>query len=294
MLKPIGANVLKGIRNWLLFLFLVLIWGSSWPVMKSGLSYVSPLNLTFHRFLLGSLVLSPLLIFLRKNIPRDKETLLKLLLLGIIYAFQIASINMGLAYEKSGVSAMITYTQPLFVFCLAVPFLREKTETSKILGVLIGFCGVAALSVRNLSSFESFSQFGFLLIIGAFLWALTTVYYKKLLTHVDPLVSSVMQLVVGTGLLVFLSSTVEGLSFPFVRSYMLAILYVSIFTTATGLILWIFLLREEDATVLSSSSFIIPIVALFFGWLLLGECIELRSILGIVLIITGVYLVNRP
>ena len=244
-------------------------------------------------FILSALFLSPLLIFLRRKIPNDKETLVKLLFLGTINVFSMVSTNIGLVYEKSGISAILTYTQPLFVFCLAVPFLNKEARVTRLLGVTIGFSGVVVLSIRKLSSFESFSFSIFLLIIGAFLWAVTIVYYKKLLGHVDPVVTNIFQLAVGAGLLASLASVSEGLSFPLVQEYTLIILYISIFASSIGLTLWVYLLREEEATVLSSSSFMIPIAALFFGWLMLGENPELMSFLGVGLIMAGVCLVNR-
>jgi len=284
---------MKRLRNWLLFLSVVLIWASNWAVMKIGLKYVSPLNFVLDRFLLSSLALSPLLIFLRERIPHDKETLVKLFLLGVINAVCVASTNIGLVYEKSGISAILTYTQPLFVFCFALSFLKEKAGISKLLGVFIGFSGVVALSIGESNPAESLSYPVFFLLMGAFLWAVTIVYYKKLLSHVDPVVTNAVQLTASAILLAPLASAFEGLSFPLTHLYILIILYTSVFASAIGLTLWVFLLREEDATVLSSSSFMIPIVALFFGWLLIGENVELKSLLSIGLVASGVYLVNK-
>lgn len=284
---------LKRLRNWLLFLLVVLIWASNWAVMKMGLKYVSPLNFVLHRFLLSSLALSPLLIFLRRKIPQDKETLAKLLLLGVINAVCVASTNIGLVYEKSGVSAILTYTQPLFVFCFAVLFLKEKAGISRLLGVFIGFSGVVALSIGKSNPVEGLSYSSFFLLVGAFLWAVTIVYYKRLLSYVDPVITNVFQLTASALLLAPLASSLEGFSFPLTETYVLIALYTSIFASGIALTLWVYLLREEDATVLSSSSFMVPIVALFFGWLLISENVEVESLLGIGLVMSGVYLVNK-
>lgn len=284
---------MKRVRNWLLFLFVVLIWGSNWPVMKHGLSYVGPLNFVLHRFALSALALSPVLLFRRKEIPKSRKTLLRLLFLGLINAVCMTSTNVGLVYEKSSISAILTYTQPLFVFCLAVPFLKNEAKILRLLGVFTGFSGVVALSVGRSSSFGSLPSSIFLLTVGAFLWAVTIVYYKKFLSRIDPVVTNIFQLAVSAVLLVPFASALEGLSFPFAQRYLLIVFYTSVFASSVALTLWVLLLREEDATVLASSSFMIPMVALFFGWLLLAENVELRSVLGIGLIMTGVYLVNR-
>jgi drug/metabolite transporter (DMT)-like permease len=72
--------------------------------------------------------------------------------------------------------------------------------------------------------------------------------------------------------------------------YVMMILYMSIFASGIAMALWLHLLREEDVTVLSSSSFLVPMVAVFLGWLLLAEDIQPRALLGMGLILTGLYL----
>lgn len=261
--------------------------------MKSGLSYVDPLNFVQHRFLFSALALSPFLIFLRRRVPRDRETLTRLVLLGVINALGIVATNIGLLSEKSGISAVLTYTQPLFVFCMAVPFLEEKAKASRLLGVLVGFLGVITLSLWKIGSTGIFTVSNVLLVIGAFLWALSIVYYKKLLGHVDSIVANIFQLAVGVAILTVLNATIGGFLFPLSAGYISIVLYAAVAASSLGLTLWLYLLRDEEAMVLSSSSFIVPLSALFFGWLLLGENIELNSLLGSALIMTGVYLVNR-
>lgn len=176
---------------------------------------------------------------------------------------------------------------------MAVLFLKEEAKASRILGVLIGFSGVAAQSLGKISTIESLTYSSSFLIIGAFLWAVSIVYCKKILTHIDSIVTNVIQLVVGAIILTLLSAVFGGFYFPLSGAYISIVLYASIGASSFALTIWIFLLREEEATVLSSSSFIIPMAALFFGWLLLGENIELKSLLGTGLIMAGVYLVNR-
>lgn len=280
-------------RNWVLFLIVVLIWGSNWTVMKSGLGYVGPLNFVSYRYSISAVALSPLLVFLRKRIPKDRDTWASLLFLGTTYAFSVASTNTGLIQEKSGIGAVLTYTQPLFVFCLAIAILKERIAATRLSGVLIGFFGVAVLSSGKLNPHEASSYSSFFLIAGAFLWALSMVYYKRFLNHVDPIVTNVVQMAVCSLLLAPMALFTEGLIFPQAQAYVFIILYASIVASSIALTLWIFLLKEEEATVLSSSSFIVPIVAFFFGWMILGENVELSTLLGAGLVIAGVHLVNR-
>ena len=125
------------------------------------------------------------------------------------------------------------------------------------------------------------------------LWAVTTIYYKKSLSHVDPVITNLFQMGLGSILLGLASAIHGGTVFPSSTEYLLAILYASIASSTVAFTIWIYLLREEEATVLSSSALTIPMVALIFGWLFLGETIRLQALIGALLIMLGVYLVNR-
>ena len=286
---------MKRPRNWILFLLVVFVWSSGWSVMKAAFSYVGPLNLALHRFALSALALSPLLIYLGKRIPSDKATVLKLLLLGIVNASAIVPMYWGVVYETSGMGAVLTYTNPIFVFCLCVLFLRTEAKRERLLGVVVGFSGVIVISMARADYIQTSVNTGdFLLILGAFLWAVTQVYYKTSLSHVDAALTIVIQQALSAVFVAPFVLVVERFSFPLTWSYLMMILYMSIFASGIAMALWLHLLREEDVTVLSSSSFLIPMVAVFLGWLLLAEDIQPRSLLGMGLILTGLYLTIRP
>ncbi len=289
-----GDDTLKQPRNWLVFAIVVLVWSSSWPAQKEALSYVGPLNQVLQRYFLSAIALSPLLILLRKDIPRDKGNLTKLFLLGVINVTSTICTTLALVVETSGISAVISYTQPIFVFCLSALFLRSEARMNKLLGVIVGFCGVIFLSITESTSLGILPRSVILLVLGAFLWAVAIVYYKISLSHIDPVVTTVFQLLVGSLVLAPLIQASEGFSFPLTRTYVALILFLSVVNTAAGLTLWLYLVREEDVTLLSSSSFAIPMVAVILGAVFLGESVELPALIGIIMILSGVYLVNRP
>lgn len=276
-----------------MFLVVVLVFGSNWAVMKGALNLVTPVNVALDRLALSALLLSPLLFLVRGRMPRDKRTLLKLLVLGTVNALSIVSTYTGLVHTGSGIAAILTYTQPLFVFCFSALFLRSEAKVSTFIGAFIGFFGVVVLSIGKSSTLGGFAHSEFLLLMGALLWAITIVYYKKALSHVDPVLTNALQQAVGVIVLAPVASNLEGFRFSFATQYVLMIMYSAVFATCVGATLWLNLVREEDVTVLSSSSYLIPMVAVSLGWLLLGEDIELGSILGMGLILAGVYLVNR-
>ncbi len=271
---------------------MIFIWGSDWAVMKSGLKMADPLNFVMQMFLIAALALSPSLIFLRKQIPRDKKTWLHLMVLAIINATYFSLTNIGLTAESSGISSVLTYTQPLFVFMFAVAFLKEKLSVRRLSGIMLGFLGVSFLYLTRSSTTVTLSFPLFYLLFGAFLWAVTIIYFKKFLNHVNPVVTNIITFTFGGLFISVLVAGSEGIFFITATNYIFIILYHAICATTIAWTIWIYLIKEEETTTVSGSSLLVPMVALISGWILLGEIIEPISIIGFVLILTGVFLVN--
>lgn len=285
---------MKRARNWILFLFVVFVWSLGWSVMKVSLTYVGPLNFALQRFALSAVTLTPILIYVGSRIPKDGSTVKKLLILGVVNTSAIIPMYWGVVYETSGVSSILTYTQPLFVFCLCVLFLKSEAKPERLLGAFVGFSGVIVLSLGRAGSVPASAGVGdVLLLLGAFLWAVSVVYYKKNLGNVDPILTTVIQQSLGAVIVAPLAVSVEGFTFPLVQPYLMMILYLSILNSGVTLWLWMHLIREEDVTVIALSTFLIPMIAVFLGWLLLAENVRPISLLGMGMVVTGLYLTNR-
>lgn len=275
-------------------MIVVVIWSLNWTIMKSALSLVDPLSLVLAILALSAAALSPILVFAGKDIHGDKKTIIRLLLVGVINGLMMTTTLVGLVHEKSGIGAVLNYTQPLFVFFLSIPFLKGEASVSRLTGALIGFLGVAVLSVNRTVFAENYAYF--LLVLGAFLWATMILFYKKWLSNVNPVLTCFAQQGVGALFMsvITLTSGPARFSFPLEFAYISMILYSSILAYGIAAVVWIHLVAQEEVTVLSSSSYLVPAIAVFLGWILLGENPELRSILGMILILSGVYVVNRP
>lgn len=279
------------LSNLLVFVLLALLWGTGWSATKIALGYVSSATFLLQRFVLSTIVMFPFILALRKRVPRDAKTFGKVLVLCSINTFGVIATNIGLVGESSGMGAVLTYTQPLFVFCLAVPFLNEKLKVFKLGGTAVGFVGVVLLFFGSVSSLTLASSV--IMIFGAFLWAVTIIFYKRFLSHVDSFVTNFFQWAFGILPLAALSVYSGDFLFPKEATYLGVILYTAVGSACVGWTIWLFLLGREDATVVSGSSFIVPMVALFSGWLFLGEGMTPESIIGSALVLLGVFLVNK-
>jgi drug/metabolite transporter (DMT)-like permease len=277
-------------RNWFLFAAMAAVWSLNWSIMKTGLGFVSPLTFILQRFVFFSIVFSPLLFFWRKKIPRDKDTLVKIVILAMVNAANFLATSVALVVQSSGTGAVLNYTAPLFVFCLSTVFLKEEISVIKFIGLVIGFGGISILFAHGISSLVF--QSAVIMVFGASLWAVTTVFYKKFLGHVDAFVTNYLQCLLGILPLSLFALTGSDFTVPSDPAYLWILIYETIAVSAIGFTLWLYLTKKEGATVVAGSSLIVPVLAMFFGWALLKENLYIESAAGSALILAGVGLVN--
>lgn len=266
------------------------VWSLNWSIMKTGLDFVSPLTFILQRFILFGVVFSPLLFFWRSKIPRDKNTLGKIVILAMLNAANFVATSVALAGESSGMGAVLNYTAPLFVFCLSIVFFKEETSITRFLGIALGFGGISILFARSISSLMF--QSAAIMVSGAFLWAVTTVFYKKFLSHVDAFVTNYLQCSLGILPLSVFALVGNGFALPSNPAYMWILVYETFAVSGIGFTLWLYLAKKEGPTVVAGSSLVIPLLAVFFGWVLLNEGLYIESAVGSALVLVGVGLVN--
>ncbi|MCX8162842.1 MAG: DMT family transporter [Candidatus Bathyarchaeota archaeon] len=277
-------------RNLALFILMTLTWGLNWPIMKLGLRYAYPLRFTADRLALASpVILAYHLIRNKRGYLALKSAIGNLIVYSLVVSLQFASSGLGLKYQGGGLSSVLTYTQPMIVFMLAVIFLKEKLLLSRFIGTSIGFLGVAVL----LGGDDTFtvSSASLLLLFGAFLWAVSTVYYKLKLELIDPLIANFIQASISSIILYIVSLPIEPQPVIDIE-YLAILLYSGPVAVGVGATIWLTLLGRMDASMLSSSSLIVPLIAVVSSHLMLGEEVNLKTIIGSTLILGGVYLVN--
>jgi len=279
------------LRNRILFAVMVSIWGSNWSVMKMGLAKAPPFSFISHRFLLTLVFLLAAYAVSKPRIPRDSKGLKAVLVYSLVSTLSFALTTLGLQSESSGVGAVLTYTQPIMVFMLAVTFLHEPFSALRLLGIILGFTGVAMLFVEDLTSTLSWAAV--LLLLGAFLWAVSTIYYKLKLQDSNVTLVNLIHASVTASTIYSVSLLTEPPFQAWDLGYIAILAYAGIGASGIGMTIWLILLRDGEATSLSSACLVVPPIALLTGSLLMRESLTLRTLLGSTLIIVGIYLVNR-
>ncbi len=282
--------------NWLLFLLLCFIWGSSFILMKEGLRQLSAYEVAAIRMLSAGLVLLP---FAVRSFQRmQKKDLGLLVLTGILGSF-IPAILFCVAETQidSALAGMLNALTPFFVILIGAVFFQSKVAVQKIVGVFIGFSGMLLLFLSQKSGATSSNIFFAALIVVATLsYGLNVNMTNRYLKHVGSLdiaaIAFVSLIPASLAVLLYNGFTQHQLADSAVIRSVAAASVLGIFGTAIASILFYMLLKRAGTLFSTMVTYGIPFVAVGWG-LLVGETVGLMQMAGLVVILSGVYITNR-
>ncbi len=276
----------------LLLTFLVIMWGVNWPLSKIALSYTPPLLFAGIRTILGGLIL---LIF---ALPRYKRLRFKetwhfyfiSAFFNIILFYGLQTV--GLGYAPAGLFSAIVFIEPVLLGIFCWIWLGESMYRLKMIGLLLGFTGVAIISTSGFTG--GISAVGIILALGSAVgWGLGTVYVKKTGDRVDSIWMVTVQLIMGGLFLLSVGSKFESWSniqweMPFIAN----LLFISTFVIAFGWLAFFTLVGSGEASKVGSFTFLIPLIAILCSSFLLHENITLNLVVGLLFIVISILFVN--
>ncbi len=280
----------------LAFSLLVLFWGSSFAVVKIGLDYSPPLLFAGLRILLGgfAMVLAAILWGGSPNLRRDWPVFLLLALFNAVLFVGLQTY--AILYLPSGSAAVLVYLQPILVGVLAWLILGEPLSAAKLVGLLLGFSGIVAVSLGSLTGAENaISTVGIIFGAGSALsWALGTVYFKKYEARISTLWAVAMTFLVGGMVLTVLGHLVERWKdVSWSGEFVASLLYSGLVGISLAWVIWFALVRAGEASRVAAYVFAVPLSAVLIGVVILGEPLGYTLLIGAALVLSGIYLANR-
>jgi len=273
-------------------------WGTTFIAARIGAQYMPGLFLSAVRqFSSGFLMVS---FFLLKGYKLPDWKSLKHITIQGIFLLSLANglLTWAMEYINSGFAAIISATVPLFVTLFSVWLLRNARLTLwMIAGVIIGFAGVVIIFYDYLHLLEGKSvAFGIVLaFLGVLAWTFGTVYTSKQKPTVDILYGVGLQmLIAGTITLIFCFASGKYINISEAgNKAWYALLYLIFFGSVLAYSAYVFAISKLPPAFVSVYAYINPIVAVFFGWLLLHEKVNSGMLLGSIVTLGGVFMVNR-
>lgn len=276
-------------------LFTVLIWGSSFAAISYSLQNgFSAGHLLLFRFIIASLIFI-ILAFIPKmkfRIPNKKD-LLKILILGWIgiTGYHISA-TFGQLTISAGTSGMLIGSGPIFTTIFAILILKERISKVGWLGLAIGFVGISIIALESGNSSFGIAPGVFLTILAAIATSILFVFQKTLYTKYSAMELTAYFTWAGTiPLFIFAPGLIDTISTLPLEVTTTAI-YIGIFPTAIAYLTWAIALSMANASSLSSTLYLEPVIAILVAWVWLSELPTSLSIVGGIIAISSVIVVN--
>ena len=277
------------------------MWSFSFPLIKSALDNgVPPITLAAMR----TIVFIPILIFLfakygKNCIPTSRDDWSIFLGIGI-FTIIIPSIlqNVGMIYTTASVSSIIQTSSPIFTIILAIIFLGESKHIKKIVGSTIALIGTIFLVVStegNFSLVGSTVYGNFLILLSGISLSISSIITKKGLERIKPLQMLGFSSLIGFVVLSAISIFEEPLDIIINLSteIWIAVFLLALFPSFIAILFWYEAMIKEEVSRLVVFVYLIPVFAVIFSYILLGEIISILTMLFAALIIGGIVLAQK-
>jgi len=282
--------------KWLLFGLLALIWGSSFILMKIGLQHLNAYQVASVRILSAGMVMLPFAIKGWRKVPKDK--IITVIIAGLLgnffpaFLYCIAEIKID-----SALTSILNALTPLCAIIIGIVFFKLTVTQQKVVGVVIGFVGLALLPVatEGAISFANMSYASFVLIATICYGTNVHVvsHYLKGLSSID-IVSVAFSCFIPPCVLILAITGFFAL--PLAQHQFLFSVAASFILGALGTALasvWFYTLVKTAGSIFASLvTYGIPFIAVLWG-LIFGERVTVFEIGCLLIILAGVYVVNK-
>ncbi|MGZ3937282.1 MAG: DMT family transporter [Flavisolibacter sp.] len=285
----------QNFTNWLLFLLLSLVWGSSFILMKTSAEHLNGLQIGSVRIFAAGVSFLPFAVLYISKIPLRKMGIV--ILTGLLGNFFPALLFASAIKEngESSLASILNSLTPLFVIVIGLMFFKAKVQRKKMVGVFLGFAGLVLLNF--LRGPVSAGDNGVLLILIA-----TIFYgiYVNLVSHylrgIDGLkIASVSLAIMAipSALIMWQQNVFTIVRFDEEARWSIAVAcLLGVVGSAIATAVYYILIQRAGGLFASLVTYAIPIVAMMWG-LLANEHITAIEIGCLGIILLGVYLANR-
>ncbi len=270
----------------------VLLWASAYAGIRVGLAEYGPGQVALFRLLTASVVLALYALLTRMRLPEARDLPAVLLLGFLAFTVYHAALNFGERTVGAGAAGVLIATAPVITALLAAGFLREMIKPLGQFGMGLSFAGAALISVDEGRGF-SLDPGAFLILLSAVCVSVYFVFQKPYLEKYGALAFTTYTIWAGTLFaLIYLPGLVAQVGAAS-ADVTLTMVYLGVFSTAVAYVTYAYAFSRMDASVAASFLYLVPVLAYLIAWGWIGETPSLMSVVGGVIVLAGVFLVNR-
>ena len=287
----------ENFKAYLAWIITCIVWGTTYLAIRIGVKDLPPMLFAGLRWTIAG---SIFLVFLKsrgQKLPAKKD----LLPLAIV-AIALLGIGNGLVvvgeqWVSSGLTALLITTTPFWLVIIEA-FLPQTPRINSliVIGLVLGLGGVILIFGNHLEELLDRSYLlGTLCVLGAVIsWALGSVYSKYRKINLHPLMSASAQMIIAGAAQIVLGLFLgEASEFHLAGNGLWAFVYLTLVGSIFGYGSYIYAISHLPLSLVSTYAYINPIIALFLGWLILDERLDMIIIISAIIIIVGVLLVKQ-
>lgn len=218
----------------------------------------------------------------------------RLIILAIFFFVQLSLFYLGQNKTTASHGTLITNVLPFVVMILAHYFIPGDTiNLKKIAGLVLGFTGVVVLFLDNITVTGNAFQGDLVVLLAILVWGCHVVYIKRIIEGYHPIQITLYPISMAAPMFLLCGFLFDGEMVRFIDASIIKSMFYQTFVTASfGLVAWNTMVRRFGATALHSFVFIMPISGVFLGVTLLDEPVTANLIGAIILVVTGLLVVN--
>jgi len=288
-------------KTYLSLILITILWGNSFIAMKHAVQFLTPMELTILRFIPVAIAFAALLLPTQRAsfwaMVRTEWPILILLGLTGAVAYNIFVMTGSQKLAAGTVSLIVPSLNPVLTFILSIIFLKERPTVKKVAGLILASIGLYII-VRYASSERidfSYLRYVFITMLGPLCFAIYTILGKPLVARYPPLQVTGGAMIAAVIPLLFLIDADLIAKWPTLPATVwLSIAFLSFLCTVFAFVIWFWALQRMEASQVSSFTYLVPLFGVSFSQMILGEPITLALIIGGAILLSGVYIINRP
>jgi drug/metabolite transporter (DMT)-like permease len=282
-----------GLAEWSMLFALSVLWGGSFLFNGILVKALPPFTIVTGRVALAAIALNLIVRATGKAMPRDGRAWAAFFGMGLLNnAIPFLLIVWGQTHIASGLASILNATTPLFAVVVAhLLTADEKMTGNRLLGVVVGFAGVALMIGPSVLTGLGSNVMAQLAVLGAaFSYSLAGIFGRRFRRMgLAPIIPAAGQVTASTVLLLPVALIVDrpwSLAVPGAETW-LALAGLALLSTAVAYVLFFRILAAAGATNLMLVTFLIPVSAILLGAALLGEHLQIKHLIGMAMIAVG-------
>lgn len=284
-------------RLYACFALVYFVWGSSFLVVRVGVTDLPPLLFAALRSLIGGALLLALAMHRDDRLPRTPREWVQIVFFSLVLiASSSGPTTHALKHIASNEVALLNASMALWIAGLGTLGVRgQRLPVPSLVGLCIGFVGVALLVWPSEKDITPHVGWQLLVLLSAFVWAGGTILYRNTQLLIGTIAFNAMIMLAGGAML-----GVAGIGAGELPRWhwewrgMLALLFLGVFTSALTYTAFTWLMKNARTDHVSTFAYVNPAIATVLGWLVLGESLSPQQMLGMLVVLAGVVLVTLP